>query len=118
MVIGGLTVESVAMFAVSFLLFIFLVACIVCLYCAHRFNKVMNTPHCREADQQGSSGKDQQGSSGKDQQGPTSARFNDTENEPIDDIKTLRRSLTSRPSRKLKVIVEHHEERNSSIAEL
>ena len=88
MVIGGLSVESVTMFAVSTVLFIFLVACIVCVYCSHRFGKVMKMPHCNEEDHH-----------------PISARFIDTE-----DNKTQSRSLTSSPLRKLEVIIEHQEE--------
>ena len=98
MVIGGLSVESVTMFAVSALMFSFLVACIVCVYCAHRFGKVMITPHCGEVDHH-----------------PISARFNESENEPTEDIKTQCRSLKSSPLRKLEAMIEHQEEKNSSI---
>ena len=104
MVEGELTVESVAMFASSILCVIFLVACIVCLYCADRFYKVGSTPHGREVAPH-----------------PTSARFNDTESESTDDIKIQSRSPSQRTtslSRKLKVIIEHQEDRNSPIAEL
>ena len=101
MVIGGLSVESVAMFDVSALLFIFLVTSILCVYWAHRYGKLMITPHCSEVHQH-----------------PISARFKDTENEPNEAIKTQMRSLTSSPIRKLEVIIEHQEEKNSPIVEL
>ena len=96
---NGLSVESVAMFTVSALLFIFSVSCIVCLYFVHRRYEVKITPNCGEVDQH-----------------LTSARFNNTENKLTHDIKTQNRSLTSIPSKKLKVIIEHQEEEKLSIA--
>ena len=96
-----LSIESVAMFTVSALVFILSVSCIVCLYFVHRCYKVKITPHTSEVDHH-----------------PTSAGFNNIENEPTNDIITQSRSLTSSPSRKLKVIIERQEEYNSSIAEL
>ena len=93
MFIGGLSVESVIMFAVSALMFIFPVACLVVLYCAYCFS---NEVH----------------------QHPISYRGNNTESQPTEEIKTQNRHLTSSPLRKLEVIIEHQEEENSSIAKL
>jgi hypothetical protein len=100
---SGISVESVAMFAVSTFLFIFLVPC---LYFAHRvicnvccFYKVRITPDHSEVEQYS-----------------TSSSSNDTENKPNHEIKTRSTLLTSGLSRSLNVIIGHQEEEIFSIA--
>jgi hypothetical protein len=105
MVKNGLSNQSLAMFAVSSLLFIssmclFVCFNVPCLYYARRFisqlcccYNAMITPHHSEVEHH-----------------PTPARFNDTEDEPISEVTTQSTALTSSPSVKWKVIIEHQEE--------
>ena len=107
---SGISVESVAMFAVSALLFV----CPICVLVAYVFApnciipivayarrtcccyKGMITPHHSEEEQH-----------------PTTARFNDTENDPTHEIETQSTSLTWNHSMKLQAIIEHKEEEGS-----
>ena len=100
-IIPLLSVESVAMLIACSLLFIFLLSCIVCSYFIHRCYEDIITTNCNELDQHS-----------------TSEGINNPENNPTHDIATQIKSLTSNPTRRLEVIIEHQREEYLSMAEL